>query len=661
MWRPVKITLENFMTHSHTEFIFPQNIVTLIQGINYDNKLRSNGSGKSSIVEATAYCLLGTALKVNKNKCTDSDLVRNGEKKANLEFELFNTRTNQKLVIKREIHIKPPSKLQIFLNDKDQKDKFATLPDGNKYILDLIGISKEDLLNYYIISKEKYVSYYSSNDNDKKEVIARFSKSNLVDGVENLIQEKLDFYNDELKELKGEVINKRGLFQIAAELIIYNDQIKEEEQKDYNKIKNELITSYEKQIEEKECLLNWNKKRNLIIAHHIIRYKNYIKEYQGQLNLIKDFDFTKELSKIDLKETTTNLEETKINAKKTKIDKELEESEKFLKELQNNLAGVITCPKCLHEFLIDEDFDVQEGKTLVPVAEKAIEQLKNMISNFDKQLKTLKLSYTSFESEREVYRKKIKEVQNKKHLINEKINRCNSNINITNQLIKSTDQIINNFSIEIKALKENIEDVKKQEIDNKIFQLNEKVKGLNKEQKTINKRIKEIESEIFKHEQWVYNFKNFKSYLANKSIKNIEGLANLMLRKMDSSLQVQLEGYGLLKNGELREKITPYILRDGFNEGTFFRFSGGERGDIEISTISGIQQLINLNTNSGGLDLLMIDEILESVDGYGLQLIAKSAKQLNKTILIISHVNIPSEEDYNLITIEKRNKISKIS
>jgi DNA repair exonuclease SbcCD ATPase subunit len=110
----------------------------------------------------------------------------------------------------------------------------------------------------------------------------------------------------------------------------------------------------------------------------------------------------------------------------------------------------------------------------------------------------------------------------------------------------------------------------------------------------------------------------------------------------------------------LREKITSNILRDGFQEGSFFKFSGGEKSRIEIATISGLQQLINFNTNSGGLDILMIDEILESVDGKGIQLIAKSANKLNKTIGLITHVNVPSESDYKIVTIEKRNQISKI-
>ena len=55
MWIPVKIKLVNFQTHVETEYEFQQGKVTLFQGVNYDNKLRSNGSGKSTILEAVSY------------------------------------------------------------------------------------------------------------------------------------------------------------------------------------------------------------------------------------------------------------------------------------------------------------------------------------------------------------------------------------------------------------------------------------------------------------------------------------------------------------------------------------------------------------------------------------------------------------------------------
>lgn len=157
--------------------------------------------------------------------------------------------------------------------------------------------------------------------------------------------------------------------------------------------------------------------------------------------------------------------------------------------------------------------------------------------------------------------------------------------------------------------------------------------------------------------QWETNFKNFKSYVANQSIANIQDYANLFLRQMGSDLTIKLDGFSELASGKLKEQISVEVLRGGFSEGSYGAFSGGERGRIDVCTILAIQQLINLNCKSGGLDLLICDEILDQIDTLGLESIINSLQNLDRTIMIVSQNDINTLKDYTL-TIEKRNKIS---
>lgn len=670
MWIPKDIEIKNLMTHIDTKYEFQQNIVTLFQGLNLDDdEQESNGAGKSVLIEAVSYAILGSGLK----KTVDADLIRNGEKSAYIRFELENSRNNSLLVIEREINLRTTSKLNIWLNGIDQKDKFATIPDGNKLILDLIGISRKDLLNYYIISKEKYISFYSSSDNDKKEVIARFSKSDSIDGIDKLIKAKLNEFDVEFKEFNDQIVS------IDATIKVYNDQIEEEKNTDKEKLKSEQILQYQDQIVkndyeifDKKHNIEWLEDANIILNNQVKRYEKIIGEYNRQVELLKKVDYTKELGAIDFKEAKIKKEETAKKAEKTSLETELEESKQTLRDLETGLRGLITCPKCTHEFIPDEEFDVEDARESKPIYEEGINLLQEGINDLKLVLNGFKAKYDALDKEREVYRKKVKEFNNQKAVIDLKIQRCRNNIKSINDpikgLLKNYQTSITTYNTAIENLKANnvkiqtlIDDLKNQKIEDEIAKIQTKIKELDVQRREIEEQIGLKETEKFKHEQWIYNFeKKFKSYLANKSVKSIEGLSNLMLKKMNSNLQVQLEGYGLLKNGDLREKITPYVLRDGFNEGSFFKFSGGEKGRLEIATITGIQQLINMNSNSGGLDLLYVDEILEGVDGRGIQSIAKSAKKLNKTICLITHVNIPVETDYNVVTIEKRNKISKI-
>ena len=51
----------------------------------------------------------------------------------------------------------------------------------NKYILEKLGITKDELYNNFLLSRHKYQDFLSSSDKDKKEIINRFSNASLVD------------------------------------------------------------------------------------------------------------------------------------------------------------------------------------------------------------------------------------------------------------------------------------------------------------------------------------------------------------------------------------------------------------------------------------------------------------------------------------------------
>jgi DNA repair exonuclease SbcCD ATPase subunit len=123
-------------------------------------------------------------------------------------------------------------------------------------------------------------------------------------------------------------------------------------------------------------------------------------------------------------------------------------------------------------------------------------------------------------------------------------------------------------------------------------------------------------------------------------------------------LMVYTEGYKQLASGEIRENITPIIYRNGLQEGSFKRFSGGEKGRLEFAIMLSLQQLINASSDSGGLELLLADEIFESIDGVGISNMIDSAKDLNKTVMLTTHVNV--NRDHDVILIEKDINGSKI-
>src|SRR5690606_19898343 len=146
-------------------------------------------------------------------------------------------------------------------------------------------------------------------------------------------------------------------------------------------------------------------------------------------------------------------------------------------------------------------------------------------------------------------------------------------------------------------------------------------------------------------------FKAFKSYLVIQSLKHIQNLMNSFLSEMNTDLSVEIEGFKQ-KGKKISEKITETILRSGTPIGSYSKFSGGERGRIDIGSILANQTLIN-NKAENGLDLILIDEVLESVDEEGVKNIIQSMENIDKTMLLITQNEINTLPD-QVITFEKQ-------
>ena len=150
----------------------------------------------------------------------------------------------------------------------------------------------------------------------------------------------------------------------------------------------------------------------------------------------------------------------------------------------------------------------------------------------------------------------------------------------------------------------------------------------------------------------------FMTYLANKSVKIIEGITNSYLRKFGVDISVLINVFTILKSGEVREKIDVFVSNDGVTSENFMAKSGGERGRVTLAGVLGIQHLINLSSNGGGLNLLLLDEVFPGIDNKGQEEIIKILNRLGTTVMLITQ-NISCDLNMeNKIWVKKENGIS---
>ena len=174
------------------------------------------------------------------------------------------------------------------------------------------------------------------------------------------------------------------------------------------------------------------------------------------------------------------------------------------------------------------------------------------------------------------------------------------------------------------------------------------------------KRKFEVDDKVRALEVQRERFVQFKTYLANTKIEALSRITNEFLIGIGSDIRIRFDGYMVLKSGKVREKISISLLRDGVDCGSFGKFSAGEAARVNLATILAMQKLVNANCDDEkGLDLLVLDEILEAVDEAGLSSMFDALNALGGTVLIVSHGNVAEGYPHKLV-ITKENGESRI-
>lgn len=771
MWKLTEIYAQNICAFRELHYHPKQGVTTLIFGDNRDNESqRSNGSGKSALIECIAIGITGSPLRKVRNE----EIINDNSDESLIELTFSNEAIHEKFMIERRLFKKGASEVAcyVFRGDSFKADE-AVMPSVdayNKYILDVLGISKDELYNNFILSKHKYNDFLSSSDKEKKEIINRFSNGNMVDqAIEEIVRDK---------EPLQELLRKTDLELAGTEgrISMLKEQIEEEENNipEKNRTKEERIdkmksgidaltdkirqkadyqgmldTEYikieetEKQLQELEnsdlpledilskvsALIPLVALRNMtdwstVIAQKKNRINDTEKRLKGcgyDLDAAEDEvnSITKKYNELhssfevyigfnkDRAETFNNQllrlkgDFERISGEMETLNRSRRNLSASFESLNSKLAGIITCPSCHHEFILaDKGFVVEDGRKDLIEIEDSLNAVKTRIGNQDLKLqeieeqeKSLNEQKRLLNSEKRSWTEKLEEIESKRkkaclyledikykqeristelnqlhdetdgilrkvfdegfELMDEAYRQNARNKNAVNEEIKTCETSIETMSAAIRELEETKGDTI---LVSLIKSLEENKSG----SMQILKKKSKLELELSVLERQERNFIEFKTYLANTKIEALSKITNEFLEGIGSDIRVRFSGYTLLKSGKVRDKISVSLIRGGVDCGSFGKFSAGEAARVNLATILAMQKLINSNCDTDkGLDLLVLDEILEAVDEEGLAFMFDSLNRLGNTTLVVSHGNI-AESYPHTIKIIKENGESRI-
>lgn len=615
MWNPSKIEIYNLFAHKESVYDFKNNSCTVIFGRNEtDRGLDNNGAGKSTLFEAICIALTNESLRAIKK----DSFINRDEEECKIVFHLYNPVLKMKLRISRQFFRGNKSaKIEIWENDKLNK-QVVSVNEANKRVLELIGISREDLLRYFIISQDNRYTFFTASDGEKKEIMNRITSADMINPVIEELDLRYKEKNAEYKEIDGEIgklSDKKELLVEQREEVLANDNT-EEELKELS----DKISEAEEEIVE--------------IDGNLKKWEKAVKTREEQIQAITVEDTTQ--LKKDRKKLKEEIDE---------LDEEVTETKAIRRKIQAELNGTITCPKCKHEFINESELElsVEEAKGALKEADTAIAAAEKKLYIKNKKMKKLKAQIAEAERAEEL----VGEIEEEKASYERKIkNKTQDRSELLEKIAK--------WEAEKKAIK------KRKKDDKLLSSLNQRIGECDSEIEKLTKQLLPISEEMETIKFWQFNMgrSGFMTYLANKSIKIIEGITNSYLRKFGVDISVLINGFTILKSGEVREKIDVFVLNDGVTAELFMAKSGGERGRVTLAGVLGIQHLINLSTNGRGLNLLLLDEVFPGIDSKGQEKIINTLNKIGITVMMITQNVSDNLNVDNKITVVKEGGIS---
>lgn len=615
MWNPISIEISNLFAHKSSKYVFKTNSCVVIFGKNDTDKgLENNGAGKTTLFEAICIAITGDSLRNIKK----DNFINRDEKTCKIVFELNNPVLKMSLKIVRKFSRSGSSSVEIWEND-ELNNQITSVNDANKRIMDLIGVSREDLLRYYIISQDNQYTFFTASDGDKKEIMNRITSADMVQPILDGISDRIKTMSRRIDEIDSQISEK---IAVSDALVKQIDEIKN----------NDSIRSNIELIESK-----------------ISGCEDKIKSLKDEIDSCNSelLDHESKLSKIpEVNWDDLIVKKSELSKRMNSFDRELQENIRTQKKLKAELSDSIECPNCGHEFIHESELGI------------SVEDAKKLLKDVEKEIVSCRKKFDEAKNEFDNVLDEIEKVNERQNIINSH----ERSINNLKHKIKFHESDIESNKERIKTLKNDLAELKKGgKYENLLKSIEKKLEVLKGEIEALKNEKSPIEGELEKVRFWNYNMGRcgFMTYLANKSIKIIEGMTNNYLRRFGVDISVLINGFTILKSGEVREKIDVFVTNDGVTMESFMAKSGGERGRVTLAGVLAIQHLINMSLDGKGLNLLCFDECFHGMDSQGQENIIKIFEKLGITTMIITQNVSDGFNNENTLYVVKENNVSR--
>ena len=599
-WTIHSVKGTNFLSFKHASWNFLQTtfVITGHKGEQESGGYLSNGSGKTSFIEMLHMAIFGRGMSGRRM----SQCIRYGESAMELSIVLRHS-DGAELAIQRSLKGAGASKLKVLHNNKpidvqsvsDMPLGYVNPTEGNKWILNKIDISIEDVSSFYFVSPLDYKPLFNKSENSRIKLFKRLSKVLPLDNVIEDIKTNISSLEEEQQKKNSELIAvRKSIEQI-------NTMIKDAQEEHKERCRNHILVAQGKYHKEAALMakITAEQKEQVKTISSLDTQKNKLTDYQKDVK--KSLPLAIQKEKDALKKVHSAKGELKI------MDQNLKAA--------SSQQSSVTCPGCSLEFSPFSQDDITEMEVKIVEQSRFIKELETVTKELSQVIEDRKADLQQAQTDENALSQKIIDRQKRLEVLNTQYNHAEENAKEYLQVARQNE----------KHITEGFQST-----------LLEKKTTDEKEAAILKKALVKVEKTLTTHNQSLKYAAAFSTTCCFEVIKLFCSLTNEYLLNIHSGFQLHYTGTKTLASGDTRICTLPLIYKGGV-EVLYSALSFGERARLNVCMELVMQRFINNSSASGGLDVYVNDEVISGLDEAGVKQLYILFEKIDKLILFVTH------------------------
>ena len=679
------LTIQNFLSIKSVTLELNNRGMVLIQGENRDNSdFQSNGAGKSSITEALTYVLYGKTIRGLKG---DDVINRVSKRNTKVVLDLTDDDGTAYRIARYRKHQQQGNKYYLFRNSTDITPKSEA--DFTAAVVNLLQMDFMTFTSSILYSANSF-KFTSATDSELKAAFDTLlglalytdcqatAKAQLKtkENAKLMLTSKLYSCQDHVAQLREDAQKAETRAAEFAERQQGRIDQCNEQLEDLNDLYADLIAQRDEQSKAvKKAQAEVTKAEAAV--KKLAKTIESVNMLQGEIDNCKSLldGYSRETAKLDSKISSA---QAAIGQCQKFIDRCNERSAK-LQEKIDDIQGTVgsPCPTC--------------G---VPLTEDSIQ---TAIDGVEDDLKEIDEEITGYQEDIQQYKNEQSRANAKKAELAGKRADVEDDLAAYQELMTKSEGVVQSHNEAMRVLSD--AKVKLSKLEGKVEQFNLRIQTTAKEQDACRQSIAQIKAETNTDAEyaeryrkqaddeaemaeaiqqdydavldeieclkfWVtaYGNQGIKSLLLDDITPYLNRQANRFLHKLSSDhMEIRFTTQSKTKSGELRDKFSIEVINaDGGS--SYAANSSGEKKRVDLAINLALQSLVSSRSNKK-LNLIMLDEILDSLDDAGVEHVMELLQELaqeKSSIFVISHNDSIKSVFTDTITIVKENGYSML-